>query len=462
MYNINYNIHKFGGACLANQQKLELALNAIHREKSNNTNKNVIVVSASLGVTDIIRDVIKKLFNHNSIIQKSLEELDKRHKQFIKIFPHLEPIHQNLRNVLEESLKKALIEHDLSAEERDICLVTGEKFMIHVMVAFLNKSNLQAIALTPEEIGLVTDGQFFKARVDFSNDFTFLREKIEAAVKKDQIVVVPGFYGMNNSKITTFGPSGTDYSATALGNILNAERILIWKDVDGFMTCDPKLVDARTIENLGYSEAAELAHFGAKVLHPRAVLPAQIKDIPIEIRNINNNIKSIIVPDHLTKSDAVKSISFMKDVGLLKVYISSGGTQYSVLNAIYDTFSENKTNIFAIATSSTAITFLLNQNELEFISSLLPRQHPFIEKIEIILDICLICVVGKGLGSTPNTASEIFSVVGKSGINIEMITAGASPVALQFTIKQAKLQECLIQLHKHFFSQKFERIVQVT
>lgn len=462
MYTEDYTIHKFGGACLANQQKLELAVNAIIREQENNVNNNIIVVSASLGVTDIIRNALKMLFNDESIIQKSLEELDERHGQFIHIFPHLEPLHKNLRTILEDSLKKALFEQNLSDELRDICLVTGEKFMIHVMVAFLNKSNLQAIALTPEEIGLISDGHFFKAQVDFSTDFTFLREKIESKVKNDQIVVIPGFYGMYNSKITTFGPSGTDYSATALGNILNAEKILIWKDVNGFMTCDPRLVDAKTIDNLGYSEAAELAHFGAKVLHPRAVLPAQIKDIPIEIRNVNNDVKSVIVPDHLTDSDTVKSLSFMKDVGLLKVYITSGGHQYNVLNTIYTTFSENKINIFAIATSSTAMTFLLNQSDLEFISSLLPRQHPLIEKIEIILDICLICVVGKGLGSTPNTASEIFNVVGNSGINIEMITAGASPVALQFTVKQTKLEECLTHLHNHFFSQKYERIVQIS
>lgn len=460
MYSNNYTIHKFGGACLANKQKLELAVHAIQKEKENYTNNNIIVVSASLGVTDIIRSALKMLFIDQSIIEKSLDDLDERHGQFIKLFPHLEPIHKKLRVILEDSLNKAFVEQNLSPELRDICLVTGEKFMIHTMVAFLNKAGLQAMTLTPEEIGLISDGHFFKAQIDFSTDFTFLREKIAEAVKNDQIIVIPGFYGIFNSKITTFGPSGTDYSATALGNILNAEKILIWKDVDGFMTCDPRLVNARTIDNLGYSEAAELAHFGAKVLHPRAVLPAQIKEIPIEIRNINNEIKSVIVPDHLTNSDAVKSLSFMKDVGLLKVYISSGGHQYNVLNTIYATFSENKINIFAIATSSTAMTFLLNQSDLEFISSLLPKQHPFIEKIEIILDICLICVVGKGLGSTPNTASEIFNVVGNSGINIEMITAGASPVALQFTVKQNKLDECLSHLHNHFFSQKAEKIVE--
>ena len=461
MYVTNYNIHKFGGACLANQQKLELVVKAIQREKQNNINNNVIVVSASLDVTDTIREAIKKLFIDSTVIEKSLQELDRIHGQFITIFPHLETIHINLRNILEKSLKNALNGHNLSPEDRDICLVTGEKFMIHVMVAFLNKSSLQAIPLTPEELELITDGQFFKARIDFSNDFSFLKDKIDTAVKNDQIVVIPGFYGIYNNKITTFGPSGTDYSATAIGNILNASKILIWKDVNGFMTCDPRLVEAKTIENLGYSEASELAHFGAKVLHPRAVLPAQIKKIPIEVCNINNNIKSIIVPDNQTNSDAVKSISFMKDVGLLKVYISSGGTQHNVLNTIFDTFAENTINIFAIATSSTAITFLLNQSDLEFVSSLLPMQHPFIEKIEIIVDICLICVVGKGLGSTPNIASEIFSVVGKSGINIEMITAGASPVALQFTTKQDKLEECLLHLHDHFFNKKYEGLVEI-
>ena len=141
----------------------------------------------------------------------------------------------------------------------------------------------------------------------------------------------------------------------------------------------------------------------------------------------------------------------MKDVGLLKVYISSGGTQYNILNNIFKTFSDYHINIYAIATSSTAMTFLLNQNELEFISKLLPQQHPYIEKIEIIIDICLICLVGKGLGTTPNIASQIFNVVGSNDINVEMITAGASPVALQFTVKQNKLEEALFHLHNYFF-----------
>ena len=456
-----YCIHKFGGACLANPHKIDLAVNAIYKEISQSDTKNVIVVSATLGVTDSIRNAIKQLFINENSIQKTLEEIDSFHGQFIKVFPDLQPVHESLCSTLESSLQNAVNKHSLSAEERDKCLVTGEKFMIHVLVNFLQQSNLQAVSLTPEELDLKTDGKFFKAVIDFSSDFSTLKSKIDSTVDKNKIVVIPGFYGIYDSKITTFGPSGTDYTATAIGNILNAEKIIIWKDINGFMTSDPRLVDAKTIDTLGYNEAAELAHFGAKILHPRAVLPAQIKQIPIEIRNINNNVKSLIIPDHKTKSKLVKSISFMKDIGLLKVYITSGGTQNSVLHAIFSTFAEHNINIFAIATSSTAITFLLNQIDLEIISPLLPIEHPFIEKLEIIIDICLICLVGKDLGITPDMASEIFHVIGKAGINIEMITAGASPVAIQFTVKQTKLEECLSHLHNHFFSQKVEKIVEL-
>lgn len=447
-----YQVHKFGGACLANPSKVHQAVSCIIKEMQKSEDKIIIVVSATLGVTDTIRNGIKNLFTSMSTVHDTIDEINQLHNQFIELFPRLKLVHKEVSENLEDLLIKSVEKNSLSEEDRDLCLITGERFMAKAMVEFLASHSLEASCPMPEDIELLTDGKFFKAEVDFSNNFDTLRSIIADTADKTRIIVIPGFYGISKEgKITTFGPSGTDYSATSISNILNAEKIIIWKDVNGFMTSDPRLVNSHTIENLGYSEAAELAHFGAKVLHPRAVLPAQIKQIPIEIRNINNDVKSLIVPDEKTDVRAVKSISYMKDVGLLKVYISSGGTQYNILNNIFKTFSDYHINIYAIATSSTAMTFLLNQSELEFISKLLPKQHPYIEKIEIITDICLICIVGKGLGTTPNIASQIFNVVGSNGINVEMITAGASPVALQFTAKQNKLEEALLHLHNYFF-----------
>lgn len=455
-----YQVHKFGGACLANPSKVHQAVSCIIKEMQNSEDKIIIVVSAALGVTDTIRNGIKNLFTSMTIVHDTINELESLHNQFTEVFPSLKPVYKELSEKLDNLLLKSVEKNNLSKEDRDLCLITGERFMAKAMVEFLASHSLEANCLMPEDIEFLTDGKFFKAEVDFSHDFSKFKSIIAETTDKTRIIVIPGFYGINKEgKITTFGPSGTDYSATSIANILNAEKTIIWKDVNGFMTSDPRLVNSQTIDNLGYSEAAELAHFGAKVLHPRAVLPAQIKQIPIEIRNVNNNVKSLIVPDDKTDVQAVKSISYMKDVGLLKVYISSGGTQYNVINNIYQTFSDYHINIYAIATSSTAITFLLNQSELEFVSKLLPQQHPFIEKIEIITDICLICLVGKGLGTTPNIASQIFSVVGNNGINVEMITAGASPVALQFTVKQNKLEEALSHLHNYFFEDEVKKLV---
>ena len=288
-----YQVHKFGGACLANPSKVHQAVSCIINEMQDSEDKIIIVVSATLGVTDTIRNGIKNLFTSMTIIHDTITEVDQLQNQFTEEFNSLVPIHKELSVQLESLLINAVKNNSLTEEDRDKCLIIGERFMSKAMVEFLASHSLEANCLMPEDIELLTDGKFFKAEVDFSHNFSKFKSIISEAVSNTRIVVIPGFYGISNQgKITTLGRSGTDYSATAIANILNADKIIIWKDVNGFMTSDPRLVNSQTIDNLGYSEAAELAHFGAKVLHPRAVLPAQIKQIPIEIRNVNNNISS--------------------------------------------------------------------------------------------------------------------------------------------------------------------------
>ena len=442
-------VHKFGGGCLASPKTINQCLVRLQQSTKNNC---VIAVSATLGVTDIIRKGIENLFIDSQAIAEAITAINEKHEQFIQIFPELGELNSELLKRFKDLLSETQEIHLLTEKNRDIILIIGELFMAQTFSKFLKEKCMLSTVLFPEEIDFFSDGVYFNSMIDFEKDFSYLKQSFSSSFEKFQYIVVPGFYGIDAKKNpTTFGPSGTDYTATALANILEAKKVVIWKEVDGFMSADPRIVESKLIPNLDYTEASELAHFGAKVLHPRSVLPARIKKIPIEIRNIYNENKTTISDENAYDCSIIRSISYMKKLALLKVYVSFGGRQSGVLKTLAEYFAEHNINVYTIATSSSAITFLVKENELNSYYLSLKQQNKQIDYIELIKDITLICIVGKGLSSVPGIAKKTFQCLADQNINIELISAGASSAALQFAVKDQNFVNSLQTLHEFFF-----------
>jgi len=268
--------------------------------------------------------------------------------------------------------------------------------------------------------------------------------------------VVPGYFGASQDNIINLlGRSGTDYTATALAYGFNAENIIIWKDVLGFMTADPNIIkQAKTLDSLSYEEAAELSHFGAQILHSRSVIPARMKNIPIFIKHLyESDVQTKIWnSNNLRDQDIVKSVSYLQDLAILRIYTTLGSNVEGVFNKISEELVKANTNIISVATSQTCISVLINEENINSSLMNLKKLKPHIvDEIECDREIALIGVVGLGLGDTPGIASRVFNAIAKVKVNVEMISSGASKAAYHFTIKQDDLHKALNIIHEEFF-----------
>jgi aspartate kinase len=268
--------------------------------------------------------------------------------------------------------------------------------------------------------------------------------------------VVTGFFGRTaDGHVTIFGRNGSDYSAAVVANALNADSLEIWKDVDGFMSVDPKIVkEAIAIESLSYDEAAELSYFGAQVLHPRTVEPARMKNITIYVKNVfRPELQgTAIKPSGVQKVHGIKSISFMKNMAIIKVYGAGAGYKAGVISDISGRLTEAGVNIYSAATSQTCVAFLTAKSDLAVAQRCLESsKRGVIERIETVDDIALLCVVGEGLGYEKGIAARVFTAVAKEGVSVNMISAGASLVAYHFTVERKDLDRTIRAIHKEFF-----------
>ena len=388
-----------------------------------------------------------------SIIEDTLMLLRDKHALFMSEFPELKQINDNLLTKLTTIMLEAQQMTRLTDSKKDEIFVIGEQFMARCFSFYLTTENLGSKVFFPEMLDFFTDGQFDNAVVELSQSYNKLISTIH---QNTGIIIIPGFYGISHTGlITTFGRSGSDYTATVLANILDAEKVIIWKDVNGFMSADPKIVSsAVSIAHLEYEEAAELAHFGAKVLHPKAVIPVALKKIPIEIRNIYTQKYTIISTDHSKKPTMIKSISYMQDISLVKVHIAVGARQSGIIHIITEYLSGEKINILSLTTSNTILAFLIQNKDTERVSSTLKSLNntiKLIDNVECFDGLALICIVGKGLDNI-STLSRVLTVLDAMRITIHTISAGASSITYQFAIKEEDLGMCINSIHKELFT----------
>jgi aspartate kinase len=268
--------------------------------------------------------------------------------------------------------------------------------------------------------------------------------------------VVTGYFGKTvEGYITLLGRNGTDYSASVIANAIDADSLEIWKDVDGFMSADPKVVaEAVPISQLSYEEAAELSYFGAKVLHPRTVEPARAKGITIRVKNVFKPAYegTAINPKGVEGYRTIKSISSMPNMAMVKVYGAGLGSKSGVMSEMSTMLSEAGINIYSAATSQTCVSMLIEERDLKRAEKVLAEaKKGVVDRVESMRDVALLCLVGEGLGQKEGIAGKIFTIVASNGTNVGLISAGASTVALTFTVKRKDLEKTTKTIHHEFF-----------
>ncbi|MHA2032410.1 MAG: aspartate kinase [Candidatus Kariarchaeaceae archaeon] len=443
-------IHKFGGSCLRDQK----GLNRLTEILLSEDRPVIVTASAAYGVTQYLIDSLATPVSKLHI-PSIIDKIKDTHLKLLNSTNNLLPDLDSELRKLERLLYGIVYTEEITQRARDLVLSFGERLMAIVIKSYFDRLNENSLILDPENI-ILTNGIFETSTVLLNETENKCQKFLETNDLLRTIIIVPGYYGASKDNIINLlGRSGTDYTATALAYGFNAESVIIWKDVLGFMTADPNIIpDAKTLDSLSYEEAAELSHFGAQILHSRSVIPAKIKNIPIYIKHIYNEKTQTIIWDRksLRNGDIVKSVSYLENLAILRIYTTLGSNVDGVFNKISEKLLEVKTNIISIATSQTCISVLIDANQVDDSRNILHQLKPHIvDDIECDTDIALIGIVGLGLGDAPGIASRVFNSIATVNVNVEMISSGASKAAYHFTIKQNDLKEALRTIHKEFF-----------
>jgi bifunctional aspartokinase / homoserine dehydrogenase 1 len=286
--------------------------------------------------------------------------------------------------------------------------------------------------------------------------------RLRPLLEKGIVPIVTGFLGATSAgQLTTLGRGGSDYSATILGAALDANEVIIWTDVDGVLTADPRLVsEAKTIPEISYREAAELAYFGAKVLHPKTLKPVVQAAIPVWIRNSfqPERAGTKITPEGRSIGGGVKAITAIRDVTLISV----GGPGIvglpDVVGRTFSTTAEGRANVLLISQSSSQndICFIVSSaNAQQTVDSLRKEfaqdlAHQKVEHITVDPNIAIVAVVGENMRGTPGVAGRTFNAMGHNGINIIAIAQGSSESNISFVIEEKDVKKAVLSLHREF------------
>jgi aspartate kinase len=276
------------------------------------------------------------------------------------------------------------------------------------------------------------------------------RAEVLPVVEAGIVPVLGGFIGSAPSgATTTLGRGGSDYSAALVGAAVDAREIQVWTDVTGFLTADPRVVSgARRIARLSYAEAAELAFFGAKVLHPRTIAPAVERGIPVRVCNSREpDAGGTAIDAHAEPSpEGAKAIAHKGGITVVQVTAAGMLGAYGFLKALFDVFDRHRTAVDVVATSEVSVS--LSIDDRESLPALLPELRE-LGSVDVEEGNAIVCVVGEGLRSTPGVAARVFGTI--ADVNVRMISQGASRLNLTFVVKEDQAREVVSRLHAAFF-----------
>jgi aspartate kinase len=443
---------KFGGTSVGDVAAFERVIPIV---SSQIEGKPVVVVSAMTRVTDALlaafataragdaatafASLAPDFERHVEIRKKILSDASNAFDQ------ELEYALQELRDLLTRVQRRSLPLPML----KDAIVSYGEQLSSRLLTEVLKERGVNARQVDSRRL-IVTDDEFGAATpvVDETNEL--VKVEIEPMIADGEVPVMGGFIAGNRAgETTTLGRGGGDYSAAIIAAALNARELQIWTDVTGVMTCDPRICsDARTIPFLSYEEAAELAYFGAKVLHPKTIKPAVDTNIPVRVCNTfeRDATGTMVVAESGETPTKIKSIAHKKNITVLRITSARMLGAYGFMSALFQIFERFRTAIDVISTSEVSVALTLdNTAELDKIVTELKR----LGDVDVESGYAVICVVGEGLRASKGLAASIFAAI--EDVNVALISHGASSVNLTFVIKEEYVADVIRKLHEEFF-----------
>ena len=433
-------VMKFGGTSVENASAIDRSCGIVAGRISRHP---VVVVSALGGATNDLLDAGRLASERQ--LDKAIAIADKLEARHVELLPSTAADFSRLK----ELLRALSAIGEFSLRTQDLVASYGEALSSQIFTHRMNLLGYPAVHVDARQV-MITDDTFGKAVPITEVTTARLEEFVRPHLNAGKVVVMGGYIGATAAGLTTtLGRGGSDYTAAIVGAAMGAEEIQIWTDVDGMMTSDPRIVPtACKVKEISFSEAAELAYFGAKVLHPLTVLPAVEKDIPVLILNSRRpaGTGTRIIREARRTANPIKSIACKRGITVVTISSSRMLMAHGFLRALFEVFDRHRTAVDMVATSEVSVSLTLDTTAS--LPAILEELRP-LGDVEVMNNLALICLVGNNLKFTPGIAHKAFGSV--KDINILMVSHGASNINLSFIVAEADANAAVRQLHDELF-----------
>ena len=447
-------VMKFGGTSVANYEAITRMISIVRGKLDE---KPVVVVSALSKVTDLLYKISDQAALRNKAeADRLLKQLRERH---IGLAKELMPDNAELCaqacdkvnricDKLDSFVAAVCAVGELSARSKAIIIANGEYLSSNIICCAMNAGGIRTGYMDARTM-IITDADYLKGEPDMNAIAEKVPGIVSEAYRDNDAVITQGFVSATaDGEPTVLGRGGSDYSASLIGMAVDATRIEIWTDVDGVRTADPRRVqNTRCLDKISFEEAAEMAHFGAKVLHPLTIEPAVKKNIPIYVLNsMNPSGEGTAILQSTFIEDGVKSVSCKENIHVINIFSTKMINTSGFLTKVFEIFSENKVSVDLISTSEANISVTVDASQS--IDAVVGKLSAFAD-VYVDSDKSQVSVIGKNIINLKGLLEQTFAPV--RDCKIYMISQGASYVNISFVVDRTVLNDVVQQIHKYLF-----------
>jgi len=457
---------KFGGTSVGGVPQLREITEII---RANEAKSPVVVVSAMSGVTDLLLSTAQSaLRNETDKVKEAINTLSRKHSQIVEALvtrtenrDKLLAWHTHLLDELNIIYQGIGMLEELTPRSLDAIASFGERLSCAQIAAVFVAAGITAEYVDAREL-ILTDACFGQAAVDFAATRANIRKALIPLIDKKIVPVITGFIASTKDGITTtLGRSGSDYTGAIVGAALECEEIWIWTDVDGVMTADPRHVaGARHLPEISYREAAEMSYFGAKVIHPKTMLPAIENNIPIRIRNTFNpsHPGTLILAKTQGAARAVKNVTSIDNLALVAVEGHGMRGVPGLAARVFTALARVNVSVMMISQASSEhnICLIVSRKDMQRATAALQNEFTAdmavktIDGVRLRENVAIIAIVGEGMHGVPGIAGKTFTAVARENINVIAVAQGSSELNISLVVEQGDVRRAVQAIHDAF------------
>jgi aspartate kinase len=450
-------VQKFGGTSVADPDAIRRLIAIVRTARSRDGRGPVVVVSAMSKVTDALLSIASTAgAGRPDEALPQTEALSERHKAAVRALvsgPAQAPLLAHIAgqfDQLADIVRALAVLREVSPRTLDVVAAMGELLSSRIVAAALTEAGVPA-EWVDARCAIVTDGEHTRAAPLGPETNAALRRTVLPILDSDRVAVLGGFVGATvDGHTSTLGRGGSDYSGALVGAGIAASEIQIWTDVDGMLSADPRVIGSpRLISQLSFAEAAELAYFGAKVLHPSTILPAVERNIPVRILNSwkPDGTGTLITAHSAAGGTRLTGLASKKDVTIIDITSTRMLMAYGFLRRVFEVFERFRAAVDMVTTSEVSVSVTVDDHRnLDAIAQALSE----FAEVSIERELALLCAVGDRLQDEPAIAARVVSVLEE--VPLKMISQAASRRNITVVLRQSDLPHAMQRLHEEFFA----------